>query len=118
MLEWLVLVMAGLALAVLLAPVVTLLGTVFVLVPLAHLAPRPPMVARTSFDCPFSRRHVNVEFLTSPTASEPVDVLACSMFTNGVACERKCRALMQTGWTPSPVVPRYALLADGVAFRG
>ena len=111
--------MAGLALLVLLAPLISLLATVFILVPLAHFLPQPPMVARTSFECPFSRRKVNVAFLTSPASGTPADVLSCSLFTDerGVRCKKGCLDLAETGWTPRPIVARFALLADGEARR-
>src|SRR3989304_4170625 len=54
--EWLGTILTGLALLVLLAPLLSLLVTVFVLVPLAHLLPHPALVARASFTCPFSTR--------------------------------------------------------------
>lgn len=111
--------LAGLALLVLLATLISLLLTVFILVPLAHFAPAPPMVARTSFDCPYSRRRVNVAFLTSPAAGRPSDVLSCSLFTDerGVRCKKGCLELAETVWTPRPVVARFALLADREASR-
>jgi hypothetical protein len=109
----------GLALLVLLAPVISLLATVFILVPLAHLLPPPAMVARTSFECPYSRRRVNVAFLTEPPSETPSDVLSCSVFSDerGVRCKKGCLELAETGWTPRPVVARFALLADGEARR-
>lgn len=112
-------VLTGLALLVLLAPVISLLATVFILVPLAHLLPPPAMLARTSFECPYSRRRVNVAFLTSPSSAIPADVLSCSAFSDGrgVRCKKGCLDLAQTGWAPRPVLARYALLADGEACR-
>lgn len=115
--DLIVMLLTGLALLVLLAPLISLLGTVFILVPLAHLAPAPPMVARTSFECPYSGRRVNVAFLTSPAAATPSDVLACSLFTDGVRCKKGCLALAETAWTPRPVVARFALIADGEVSR-
>jgi hypothetical protein len=111
--------LAGLALLVLLAPVISLLATVFILVPLAHFLPQPPMVARTSFECPYSRRRANVAFLTEPPSETPSDVLSCSVFDDerGVRCKKGCLALAETAWTPRPVVARFALLADGEASR-
>lgn len=117
--EWIVTLVTGLAVFVLLLPLIALLGTIFILVPLAHLLPPPAMVARTSFDCPFSKRRVSVAFLTSPSAEQPSDVLACSLFSDGggIRCKKGCLGLAHTGWTPSPVVPRFALLAGGEALR-
>lgn len=117
--DLIVTLVAGLALLILLAPVISLLATVFILVPLAHFASTPPMVARTSFECPYSRRRVNVAFLTSPAAETPADVLSCSVFDDerGIRCKKGCLELAQTAWTPRPVVARFALLADGEASR-
>ncbi len=117
--EWITTLLAGLALAVLLAPVFTLFATIFVLVPLAHLVPRAPMINRVSLDCPFSKSRVAVEFLNAPGAEQPSDVLGCSFFSDGreVRCEKGCLALARTGWGPSPMVPRYSLVAGSVALR-
>lgn len=115
--EWVVTAAAALGLLVLLLPLVMLLGTVFVLVPLAHLAPPPTMVARATFDCPYSRRRVSATFLTVPGRRTPGDVVACSLFPGGIQCRKSCLGLAATHWAPSPMVPPRALLADGVAPR-
>ena len=116
--EWLITVTTGLALVVLLSPLLMLGVTIFILVPLAHLAPRPTMIARSTLDCPFSRRRADVDFLISPDAARPADVHACSVFPDGrVRCEKGCRDLAVAAWAPSPAVPRFALLADGTAYR-
>ena len=117
--DLIVTIFTGLALLVLFAPVISLLATVFILVPLAHFLPPPAMVARTSFECPFSRRKVNVAFLASPASVTPSDVLSCSVFDDGrgIRCKKGCLELAQTGWAPRPVVARFALLADGEACR-
>jgi len=115
--DWILTILTGLALLVLTAPLLMLAVTVFVLVPLAHLAPRPTMIARKTFDCPFSRQRATVEFLTSPDATQPRDVHACSVFPDGVTCAKGCRHLAAARWAPSPAVPRYALIADGTAYR-
>lgn len=115
--DWLYLLVAGMVLVLVLAPVVLLLGTLFVLVPLAHLAPAPPTVARASFDCPFSERRVSVAFLTTPGADRPSDVVSCSLFDDGVRCHKGCLELTQAAWRPSALCARYALLADGEAHR-
>ena len=118
MMDWLISVVTGVGLLVLLSPILMLGLTVFVLAPLAHLARRPTMVGRSTFDCPFSKRRVSVEFLTSPDAARPTDVRACSMFADGdIRCAKGCRDLSETAWTPSPVVPRFALLAGETAYR-
>ena len=115
--EWIVMIVAGLVLVVITAPLAMLLITVFVLVPLAHLAPRPAMLARASFACPVSKMAVAATFLASPDR-EGVDVVACSMFGDRtVTCQKACRGLARVGWEPSPMVPRFSLLADGAASR-
>jgi hypothetical protein len=115
--EWVMTAAAALGLFVLLLPVLVLLGTVFVLVPLAHLAPPPAMVARATFDCPYSRRRVSATFLTVPGQRTPADVVTCSLFPRGIRCTKPCLGLAATHWAPSPVVPPRALIADGVAPR-
>ena len=116
--DWLITVVTGVGVVVLLSPILMLGLTVFVLAPLAHLARRPTMVGRSTFDCPFSKRRVSVEFLTSPDADGPTDVRACSMFADGdIRCGKGCRDLSATAWTPSPAVPRFAPLAGDTAYR-
>lgn len=115
--EWIVTVVAGLVLAVILAPVVMLLLTFFVLVPLAHLMPARGTLARTRFECPFKKIVVNATFVTTPNGT-PADVAACSAFGDGtVTCAKGCRALATVGFAPSPMVPRFGLLAGTEAFR-
>ena len=116
--DWIITFLTGFAVLVLVSPLLMLGVTVFILAPLAHLAPRPTMIARSTFDCPFSKRRVNVEFLTSPDAARPTDVHACSMFTDGhVICKKGCRNLAVAAWAPSPAVPRFALIAGGTVYR-
>jgi hypothetical protein len=116
--EWVMWGMTGVVLLVLLSPLLMLGVTVFVLAPLAHLARRPTMVGRSTFECPVTRRRVTAEFLTSPDAARPTDVRACSMFPDGkVRCAKACRDLAETTWAPSPAVPRFALLADDTSYR-
>ena len=92
----------------------------FLLVALAHLMPSPPVVARTAFTCPVTRRRVTVAFLTREPASRPVDIVSCSLFPNPerVRCGKVCLESASTVWTPSPMTARYALLAGGEAYRG
>lgn len=108
---------AGVVFALIAAPVVLLLTTLLLLVPLALLAPRAPMLARTSFACPVSRRDVTATFLTEPGAAAPTDVVACSTFPNGVRCAKSCLRDARASWTASPMVARYALLAGGETRR-
>lgn len=116
--EWIVLIVAGFGLVLITAPIAMLLLTFFVLVPLAHLMPAPAMLARATFDCPISKKTVNVTFVTAPDREAPADVVACSAFgSRAVVCEKKCRAMARVAWAPSPMVPRFALIADDVAIR-
>lgn len=117
--EGVVTALSVVALLVLLSPLWMLLLTFFVLVPLSFFAPPAPTVSRTSLDCPFSKRRANVAFLTAPGARTPADVLACSVFPDerDARCAKRCRELVETRSTPSTMVPRYALLADGEAYR-
>ena len=111
-------IVGGVLLTILLLPVAFLLGTLFILAPLAHLMAPAPAVARTSFDCPYRKQRVNVAFITAADSSVPADVMACSAFGDGaVTCKKACVALGEVGWTPSPMVPRFALVSDGVAVR-
>lgn len=103
-------------LALVLAPVLLF----FLLVALAHLMPAPSTVARASFTCPLSRRRVNVAFLTTPGADQPVDVVSCSAFPDPerVRCAKGCLGWARSAWNASPMVARYALLAGGESYRG
>jgi hypothetical protein len=116
--EWMMTLLTGLGLFVLLAPVLALLFTVFVLVPLAHLAPAAAAVARRGFRCPVTKRRVHATFLTAPGVDRPLDVVECSEFDpEPVTCKKGCLALATVKPASSPMVPRYALIADGVACR-
>lgn len=115
--EWVYLLLTGLVIAVIATPVVMLLLTIFVLVPLAHLLPRPTMVARTSLDCPFAERRAEVAVLTDPAHEAPRDVVSCSVFPGGVQCAKGCLDLVRVRWGPSPMVPRFSLIAGGVTPR-
>jgi hypothetical protein len=116
--EWIGLLVTGLMLVLLAAPAVLLLGTFFVLIPLAHLAPRAPMLARASFDCEFSHHHARATFVSAPGAERPADVLDCSVFPDGrVRCKKACLGTAAVSWRPSPMVPPFALIADGVTLR-
>ena len=116
--DWVVSVVTAVGLLVLFSPLLMLGLTVFVLAPLAHLARRPAMIGRSTFECPFSKRCVSVEFLTSPDATRPTEVRACSMFADGrICCAKGCRDLAESAWTPSPAVPRFALIAGDTTYR-
>jgi hypothetical protein len=116
--EWMMTLLTGLGLFVLLAPVLALLFTFLVLVPLAHMSPAATAVARRGFRCPVTKRRVRATFLTAPDVDRPLDVVECSEFDpEPVTCKKGCLTLATVKPAPSPMVPRYALLADGVAFR-
>jgi hypothetical protein len=116
--DWVISAVAGSMLLVLFLPLLMLGLTVLVLAPLAHLARRPAMIGRSTFDCPFSRRRVSVEFLTSPDSVRPTEVRACSMFPDGrIGCGQGCCDLSGTTWAPSPATPRFALIAGDTAYR-
>jgi hypothetical protein len=119
--EWLETVAAFLlfvGLLMLLAPALMLLLTGVVLLPLAHFLWTPLTLARTSFTCAFKRQRATVTFLTVAGREAPLDVAACSIYGDGpVGCEKPCLRLAAAQTTPSPMVPRFALLADGAAYR-
>lgn len=116
--EWLTTLATALGLLVLLVPVISLLLTLLVLVPLAHLAPAATTLARRGFLCPVTRRRVQATFQTAPGFDRPLDVLECSEFDpRPVRCAKACLTVAAARPAPSPMVPRYALLADGVAPR-
>jgi len=116
--EWIGMLVTGLMFVLVAAPMLLLFVTFFVLVPLAHLAPRPSTLSRASFACPCSNRHALATFLTAPGAEQPADVLDCSVFADGrVRCQKACLAHVASSWRPSAMVPPFALIADGVTFR-
>ena len=118
--EWMGSVLPVIGLLIVVSPLIMLLLTVFLLMPLALLASPAPTLSRASFNCPFSKRRANVAFLNSPDAGQPTDVLTCSVFSDarGIRCAKGCLELATTRPTPSPVFARYALLADGEARPG
>jgi hypothetical protein len=116
--EWIGMLVTGLMLVLVAAPALLLLVTFFVLIPLAHLAPRQPVLSRASFDCSFSKRHASATFLTAPGTERAADVLDCSVFPDGrVRCQKPCLGLAAVSWRPSPMVPPFSLIADGVTLR-
>jgi len=117
--EWMGSVVASLVLFLLVVPLVVAVGSVFLLGAAGWAFSGSPSVARTGFYCPFSTRRVTAAFLTRPASVQPADVISCSRFTHegDVRCEKGCLNLVETGWTASPLAPRYALLSGGVAQR-
>ena len=117
--DWLLPLAAALVVLALLIPLSLLLGTVLVLGASGWLSAEGPIVSRATFDCPFSKRRANVEFLTPRGSDRPSDVRSCSVFPkpDPIRCKKGCLNMAVAGWAPSPMMPRYALLADGVALR-
>ncbi len=104
----------------LLAPLAGLLGGLVLFGLVGHVLSPGAMVSRTAFDCPFSERRASVEFLSEPGSDRPTGVLSCSVFAPKpyhVRCEKGCLGLAETGWALSPMMPRYALLSGGLAYR-
>ena len=117
--EWGGTMVAGMVVLFLVGPVVVLVGSVMLMWVGSQFVPPGPTVSRASFDCPFSRRRVSAEFLSEPEAEHPGDVTACSAFADGhPRCRKGCLELAGTATVASPLTPRFALIADGVAYRG
>jgi hypothetical protein len=117
--EWALGLTSSLVVLLLVTPVAVLVGGLIVFMAANHVF-TGPMVGRTSFDCPFSKRQAKVEFLSEAGSEHPTDVLSCSVFAPRpyhVRCEKRCLALAETGWALSPMMPRYALLSGGVGYR-
>ncbi len=120
MMEWVLTLTSTFVVLCLLAPLVVLLGGVMLFGLVGHVVRSGPMVSRTAFDCPFSKQRASVEFLGEPASDRPADVLSCSVFAPRpyhVRCEKACLGLAETRWALSPMMPRYALLSGGVAYR-
>jgi len=117
--EWaLPLVFVAVALVVVL-PLALLLAAVALLGFAGHFGPGWPVISRATFNCPFSKRRASVEFLTPTGSEKTTDVLSCSVFLQPyeIRCKKGCLRLATAGWSPPLTVPRYALLADGIALR-
>lgn len=119
--EWLdtaAALLVWLGILILLAPPLMLVLAGAVLLPLAHLVRAPLTLARTSFTCPFKRQLATVTFLTVSGREAPLDVAACSIYGDeSVGCQKPCLPLATAQGMPSPMMPRFALLADGAAYR-
>jgi hypothetical protein len=117
--EWMGSVVASLVLFFLVVPLVVAVGSIFLLGAAGWAFSGSASVTRAGFYCPFSTRRVTAAFLTRPGAAQPADVISCSRFTHegDVRCEKGCLDLVETGWTASALMPRYALLSGGVARR-
>jgi hypothetical protein len=104
----------------LLGPLMMLLGGLMLFGLAGHMR-SGPMVSRTAFNCPFSKQRASVEFLGDGASDRPADVLSCSVFAPEpyhVRCQKSCLDLAETRWAMSPMMPRYALLSGGMAYRG
>ena len=117
--EWVPRLMSSLLVMFLVVPFVVLVGGILLVWALGHILPGSLIRSRAAFDCPFSKRRATVEFLSPPGAGQPSDVLSCSVFSEPyqVRCKKECLTLAESGWMVSPMMPRYALLADGVSYR-
>jgi hypothetical protein len=117
--EWVLTLTSGVVVLLLLGPLAMLLGGLVLFGLVGHVL-RGPGVYRAAFDCPFSKQRASVEFLGETASDHPADVLSCSVFAPKpyhVRCEKGCLGLAETRGALSPMMPRYALLADGVAYR-
>ena len=110
---------ATLVLILLVVPAVVAVGSVFLLGAAGWMSYASPSLARARFYCPFSKRSVMAAFVTRPGSEQPTDVISCSLFQGGraITCQKGCVHLAETGWSASPMEPRYALLSGDVAYR-
>ena len=118
--EWVLTLTSGVVVLCLLGPLVILLGGLMLFGLVGHVVRSGPEVLRKAFDCPFSKQRASVEFLGGGASDHPSDVLSCSVFAPKpyhVRCEKACLGLAETRWALSPMMPRYALLSGGVAYR-
>jgi hypothetical protein len=117
--EWALPLVFVLVVLVFVVPLALLLAAVALLGFVGHFGPGWPVISRATFNCPFSKRRASVEFLTPSGSEKTTDVLSCSVFSEPyqVRCQKGCLELATAGWSPPLTVPRYALLADGVALR-
>jgi len=118
--EWVGALMASLVVLLLLGPLFVMVAGALALTLFAQFLPASPTVSRSSFECPFSRRSVTAAFLSWPGVDHPDDVVSCSAFADPgrIRCKKACLAMAHTASVGTPVVPRFSLIADGVAYRG
>ena len=120
MMEWVLTLTSSFVVLFLLAPLVVLLGALVLFGLVGHVFAAGPMVSKTSFDCPFSNRRATVEFVSDAGIDHPTDVMSCSVFDPKpyhVRCKKECIGLAEAGYAQSPMMPRFALLSGGVAYR-
>jgi hypothetical protein len=117
--EWMGSVVAVFVLLLLVVPAIVAVGSVLLLGAAGWMSYASPSLARTRFSCPFSNRSVTAAFVTRPGSEQPSDVVSCSLFKDerAITCKKGCLQLMATGWSASPMAPRYALLSGDVALR-
>jgi hypothetical protein len=118
--EWVGSLMAAAVVLVLVGPMALLvLGMLAWTLAGLFLLPAGPTVIRTTFACPFSRRAVTADFLTPPGEERPVDVLSCTAFRDprAIRCKKGCLALATLHAVSAPMLPRWSLVAGGVAYR-
>jgi hypothetical protein len=117
--EWVLRLTSGVVVLLLLAPLAVLLGGLILFGIVGHLLPKSLIRSRKTFGCPYSNQQATVDFLSPLESEQPSDVLSCSVFANPsqVRCQKRCLTMTETAWAPSAMMPRYSLLADGVAYR-
>ena len=117
--EWLF-SLAGVVVGLLvIGPLVVLAGLFLIFLAIGLFGPAAQMISRRTFDCPFSKRRAQVQFVGAQGDEQPADVLACSVFEDPrrVRCEKRCLELVQVRSAAVPLMPRFALLSGGVAYR-
>jgi hypothetical protein len=117
--EWFLVPIAALVALVLAVPPIAL-GVIFVMLVVRGLfGPAAHTVARQTIDCPFSRRRARLEVEGAEDSERPLDVLSCSVFDDPrqVRCKKGCLELVSMGVVATPLMPRFALVDGGVAYR-
>jgi hypothetical protein len=112
--------LAGVVVGLLVVGPPVLVGAMFlILLGMGLFGPAAPIVAHRSFECPFSKRRAQVEFLGKQGDTHAGDVLACSVFHDPrqVRCDKKCLGLAEVAALSAPLMPRFALLSGGVGYR-
>lgn len=117
--EWVGSLMAAAVVLVLVGPMALLVLGMLAWTLVGLFLPVGPTVSRATFACPFSRRSVTAEFLTPSGQERPVDVLSCSAFRDpqAIRCKKKCLALASLHAVSQAMLPRWSLVAGGVAYR-
>jgi hypothetical protein len=118
--ESIVTVIASVVVLLFLSVPVMLVGSVLLVALAGPLLSAAPMLGRARFVCPVSKLTVNAQFTSWPGSEGPVDVCACSAFQDPtkVTCKKRCLELARTSAVSFAMVPRFALIAGGTAYRG